>query len=300
MKSGMFWPPFLVLALAWVAWSSHAGEPDAVQKHFFWKVTGGKGAAFLLGTVHVGKADIYPLAAVIEDSFKQSDALVEEVDPDNAAEAQRQAQDILKGGLYPDGDSIANHLGETTRDRLTEYAKTGRLGADYTRAKPWLLSLMIVQLQLQQMGFDPSQGLDQHFIQEARKMHKPIEGLETADSQLRMFSSFSDELQDQLLLATLVDAAAATEMLDRTLAAWRAGDIEAMADLITRDVREYPFLKTLKDKLLYQRNDAMTRQIEAFLQTGKTYFVAVGAGHLVGERGIVNQLRRKNYRVDQR
>ena len=43
----------------------------------------------------------------------------------------------------------------------------------------------------------------------------------------------------------------------------------------------------------------MTRKIEAFLKTGKTYFVAVGAGHLVGERGIVNQLRRKNYRVEQ-
>lgn len=270
-----------------------------MQKHFFWKVTGGKGAVFLLGTVHVGKADIYPLAAVIEDSFKQSDTLVEEVDPANAAEAQRRAQDILQGGLYPDGDSIANHLSETTRARLTEYAKTGQLGSDYTRAKPWLLSLMMVQLQLQQMSFDPSKGLDQHFIQEARKMHKPIEGLETADSQLRMFSSFSDELQDQLLLATLVDAAEATEILDRTFEAWRSGNIEAMADLISRDVREFPVLKPLKEKLFYERNDAMTRRIEAFLQTDKTYFVAVGAGHLVGERGIVSQLRRKNYRVEQ-
>ena len=102
-----------------------------------------------------------------------------------------EAQDILKDGFYPDGDSIANHLGEATRARLVEYAKAGQLGADYTRAKPWLLSLMIVQLQLQQMGFDPSKGLDQHFVREARQMHKAIAGLETADSQLRLFSSFS-------------------------------------------------------------------------------------------------------------
>jgi uncharacterized protein len=298
MKFGRFLPPFSALALLCMAWSGHAGEPD-VQKHFFWKVTGGEGVAFLLGTVHVGKKDVFPLPSVIEDGFRQSDTLVAEVDPANAAEAQRRAQEILKGGLYADGDSIANHLGEATRTRLAEYAKTGRLGSDYTRAKPWLLSLMIVQLQLQQMGFDASKGLDQHFAEEARKLHKPIEGLETADSQLRMFSSFSDELQDQLLLATLVDAAEATEILDRTFEAWRSGNIEAMADLISRDVREFPVLKPLKEKMFYERNDAMTRQIEAFLQTGKTYFVAVGAGHLVGERGIVSQLRRKNYRLEQ-
>ena len=299
MKFGRLLPPLLVLAVVCVGWASQAGEPQAVQKHFLWKVTGGNGVAFLFGTVHVGKADIYPLAAIIEDSFKQSDILVEEVDPANAAEAQRRSQNILKGAIYPDGDGVANHLSETTRARLAEYAKAGQLGADYARAKPWLLSLMIVQRQLQQMGFDPSKGLDRHFIQEARRMDKPIEGLETADFQLRMFSSFSEELQDQLLLATLVDAEQATEILDRTMEAWRSGNIAAMEDLITRDVREYPFLKTLKEKMFYERNDAMTRKIEAFLETGKTYFVAVGAGHLVGERGIVNQLRRKNYRVEQ-
>jgi uncharacterized protein YbaP (TraB family) len=54
------------------------------------------------------------------------------------------------------------------------------------------------------------------------------------------------------------------------------------------------------EKIFYERNDAMTQKIEEFLQTDKTYFVAVGAGHLVGERGIVQQLRDKNYTVDQR
>ena len=182
---------------------------------------------------------------------------------------------------------------------MTEYAKAGRLGADYTRAKPWLLSLMIMQHQLKEMGFDQSKGLDQHFMQQARDTHKAIEALETADSQLRMFSSFSDELQDQLLLTALLDASKATEILDRTFAAWTSGNTEAMDELINRDVRDHPVLQPLMEKMFYERNDAMTEKIEKFLETGKTYFVAVGAGHLVGERGIVKQLRRKNYTVEQ-
>src|SRR5690349_11285523 len=118
MKLGRFLPPFLVFALLCLALASHAAEPATGQKHFLWKVTGGNGAVFLFGTVHVGKKDLYPLAPVIEDSFKQSDTLIEEVDPANSAQSLRLLPDILKGGLYQDGDSIANHLGEVTRARL--------------------------------------------------------------------------------------------------------------------------------------------------------------------------------------
>jgi uncharacterized protein YbaP (TraB family) len=299
MKLGRFLPPFSALALLCLALAGHAGEPQTAQKHFLWKVTGGSGVAFLFGTVHVGKNDLYPLASVIEDSFKQSDTLIEEVDPATSLESLRLAQDIIKGGMYPADDSIANHLSEVTRARLTDYAKSGQLGADYTRAKPWLLSLMIIQHQLKEMGFDQSKGLDQHFMKEATDMHKAIGALETADSQLRLFSSFPDDLQDQLLLTTLLDAAEATDILDRTLKAWSSGNTEAMDGLINRDVRDHPVLQPLMEKMFYERNDAMTQQIEKFLQTGKTYFVAVGAGHLVGERGIVKQLRRKNYTVEQ-
>ena len=300
MKIGRFLPPFSALALVCLALASHAGEPEAAQKHFLWKATGGNGVVFLLGTMHLGNKDLYPLASVIEDSFKQSDILIEEVDPANSLESLRLAQNIIKGGMYPAGDSVAKHLSEATRTRLTKYAEAGVLGADYTRAKPWLLSLMIVQRQLKEMGFDQSKGLDQHFMQEARDTHKAIGALETADSQLRMFSSFSDDLQDQLLLTTLLDASEATEILNRTLAAWTSGSTEAMDDLINRDVRDHPVLQPLMETMFYERNNAMTQKIEKFLETGKTYFVAVGAGHLVGERGIVNELGRKNYTVEQR
>ena len=77
------------------------------------------------------------------------------------------------------------------------------------------------------------------------------------------------------------------------------GDAAAMQEVITSSVRDYPQLEPLMTKLLDERNTAMTAKIERFLQTPKTYFVAVGAGHLVGDQGILSQLRRKNFRVEQ-
>jgi uncharacterized protein YbaP (TraB family) len=52
-------------------------------------------------------------------------------------------------------------------------------------------------------------------------------------------------------------------------------------------------------KLVDDRNDAMTAKIEQLLATPKTYFIAVGAGHLIGDRGIVSQLRAKPLAVEQ-
>jgi uncharacterized protein len=60
-----------------------------------------------------------------------------------------------------------------------------------------------------------------------------------------------------------------------------------------------PQLDPLMTKQLGDRNTAMTAQIERFLQTPKSYFVAVGARHLIGDEGILSQLRRKNFIVEQ-
>jgi len=81
--------------------------------------------------------------------------------------------------------------------------------------------------------------------------------------------------------------------------AWQSGDATAMQEVITSSVRDYPQLKPLMTKLLDERNTAMAAKIERFLQTPKSYFVAVGAGHLVGDKGILSQLRRKKFTVEQ-
>jgi uncharacterized protein len=275
-----------------------AARPGAAEPHFLWKVSGGKGVAYLLGTIHVGSAALYPLAPVIEDSFKQSDALVEEVDLGGGV-MQSLSQAVILQGTYPSGDSIANHISQETQTRLADFTKSNPLGANYTRLKPWLLGLLIDALKIKELGLDGAKGLDSHFQEEAIRLRKPVEALETADFQLKLVMSFPDDLQDKLLLASLLEAAKGRETMKRMLEAWSAGSPQAMEAVITGEVREYPVLEPVMEKVLYQRNDTMTQKIERFLETGKTYFVAIGAGHLVGQRGILDQLRRKNYTVDQ-
>ena len=78
----MFWKRALAIAaLALCCFASAGAAPpaagDGAPKHFLWRVTGSKGVVYLLGTIHVGKADFYPLPPIIEDSFKKADRLIE-------------------------------------------------------------------------------------------------------------------------------------------------------------------------------------------------------------------------------
>jgi len=203
-------------------------------------------------------------------------------------------------GGYPNGDTITNHLSEVTRSHLEAYLKQGGLSEPtIAHVRPWLVSMLVVQLEMKRMGIDPSYGLDRHFVEEARQSHKPIGALEDAASQLKLFSSLSEEFQDHLLLSSLVDMEKWPDVVDLLTRAWRSGDAAAMQEVIISSARDYPQLKPLMTKLFDDRNTTMTTEIERFLQTPKSYFVAVGAGHLVGDQGILSQLRRKNFKVEQ-
>ena len=303
MRHRAVWQTCLILFLLWFAPLVWASEPagEAGQNLFCWKVTGsGGGTVYLLGTIHVGRADFYPMPTVIETSFKEADTLVTETDLTEPQGSSRLLKLLLEKGTYPRGDSVENHIGAETRAHLAHYVATSKeLASDYTHLKPWFLSVAIAVVEAKRAGLNTSDGMDRHFVDQATAIKKPIATLETSEFQLELMNSFSEELQDQLLLAALVETEKKPEQMGQLLRAWKSGDAERLHEVTTRYLRDYPVLKPLFAKMFDQRNDAMTQKIDEFLKTPKTIFGAVGAGHLTGERGILAQLRAKNYDIEQ-
>jgi uncharacterized protein len=72
-----------------------------------------------------------------------------------------------------------------------------------------------------------------------------------------------------------------------------------METILTRSVSEDKRLSSIFEKLIYERNRKMVLKIEDFLRTKEVYFVIVGAGHLVGNQGIIEILKGKGYLVEQ-
>jgi len=162
------------------------------------------------------------------------------------------------------------------------------------------LAIQMVNLQLMRLGFDPNYGIDKHFLDEAGgNKNKKIIELETFDFQIKLFNQFSDQLQDLFLFYTVRDLDAIEKQIGAMMRAWRNGDAVAMNDLIFKEFKETQKLSPLYEKLFYERNINMLSKIEMLLKSKEEYFIVIGAGHLVGEDGIINRLKEKGYSVEQ-
>jgi uncharacterized protein YbaP (TraB family) len=91
-----------------------------------------------------------------------------------------------------------------------------------------------------------------------------------------------------------------TEQIKGLVAAWQAGDANALLDIARRYNEKVAGAAEFEEKFIWQRHGDMLKKIEAWLaEPRKRYFIAVGALHLAGPRGLVELLRKRGYIVRQ-
>ena len=269
----------------------------ASQKSFLWKIQSQATTAYVLGSLHYSKKEMYPLSEKIEKAFDASEILVVEADVNDVKKF-----DILKlveRAFYPEDDTLEKHVSPELYERVVKEAAGLGMSAELlNKQKPWFLAMTLVALESLKLGFDPNLGIDKYFLSKAEGRKETLE-LESLDYQFNLLSEFSDKDQELFLLYTLKDLKVMEEELERLTQAWTSGDTKTMEAILTRSASEDKRLSFIFEKLIYERNGKMASKIEDYLRTGKTYFVIVGAGHLVSDRGIVEILRRKGYRIEQ-
>jgi uncharacterized protein YbaP (TraB family) len=270
--------------------------PTPAQKLFMWKVSSGKSTVYLVGSIHMVPKDFFPLPAAMEKAFDDSSTLVLEID-----ERKADPMALAKAGVYPPEDEIGNHIKDDTKVAFEKYCEPLDKMTNLTlhHMKPWCAANTIGILEVQKRGFDKNLGIDKHFLDEAVEKKKDVQELESIDFQLHAFDDLSEDLQDKLLKSALVDVDHTDADAKDMVSAWKSGDPDLMDKVATRDEKEHPELKPVMDKLLYERNDGMVAKIEDYLKSGKQTFVVVGSAHLTGPRGLVAQLQKKDYRVEQ-
>ncbi len=255
-----------------------------------WEAQKGDGRAYLLGSIHFAQDDFYPLNAAIEDAFSNSGTLVVEVDVDDANPLELQKK-MLAVGMYQDGRKLSDTLPPEALAKLKSFAaERGFPFVLLDSMKPWFASLMISVMELQRLGYDPEQGVDKHFLDLAKTRKMPVHPLETADFQIGLLSGFPDDLQNEFIEYTL-------EYLDRIpddvagmVSAWKSGDEAAMEELLLKAENEDKRYQEVFERIFYRRNADMANKIGALVDSGGTWFVVVGAGHLIGDRGVVSLL----------
>jgi uncharacterized protein YbaP (TraB family) len=265
----------LAMPLSWAA-----GEKLPI-----WTVHSANAEVVLLGSVHMAFPDIYPLREEIEAAFAAADTLVVEVDVSGANTLEIQ-QLMLEKGVFPEGESLQQTLSEQNWEDLQSYLRSRGLPVElFASLRPGLVITTLSSMRIAELGMRPELGIDQHFLDLAVG-HKPVLELESAAQQIELLLSFPD--QDLLMAQTLVQLDEIDLYLRPVYDAWRAGDAAQLNRLLLKDERQrHPEFELLYEKLFDERNRAMTKKIAGFLRGSGRYFVVVGAGHLVGEEGII-------------
>jgi uncharacterized protein YbaP (TraB family) len=123
--------------------------------------------------------------------------------------------------------------------------------------------------------------------------------LESLEYQFKLFSALSKKDQESFLLYILKDINVLERELDKLVKAWGAGDEKDIELIMTKSVKEDKKLVPIYEKLVIERNRKMVSKIEEYLKQKETFFVVVGAGHLVGSQGIIRLLREKGFLIEQ-
>jgi uncharacterized protein YbaP (TraB family) len=267
------------------------------NKSFLWKVQSKTNTVYVLGSIHYLKKEMYPLDEKIEKAFEQSEILVVEADVANIS--KEDIQKLMENAFYTENDTLQKNVSAETYGLVKK--KLEELGASLEVAnkyKPWFLGLNLVSLEALKLGFDPNYGIDRYFLEKAAERKKILE-LESLEYQFKLFSALSKKDQESFLLYILKDIKVLDRELDKLVKAWSAGDEKGIELIMTKSIKEDKRLIPIYEKLVLERNKKMVSKIEEYLKEKETFFVIVGAGHLVGNQGIIELLKGKGFSLEQ-
>lgn len=268
--------------------SGASSSAAPLERVFAWQAEVRSSTFYLLGSVHVAKADLYPLDERIESAFDDSDVLVLELVLDEAAQLGA-AQRMMELGRLPAGKRLSDVVAPETWELLVRRQAEQNLPLFGLRGfRPWFVALTITTQALERQGFSSEHGIDEHFRRAAVERRARIEALETLEDQLTLFTSLSPDAEEQMLRETLEDLDGYGSELSSAFRLWSAGDAVGVDELLVSPMqREYP---DLFQRLFADRNRAMVERMLELAEVPGRYFVVVGSGHLVGSSGIVSLL----------
>jgi uncharacterized protein len=292
------------LALAvWLSFGLSCATTTTAPVHtgelFLWEVArpdGSGGVAHLLGSVHMAEDEL-AFDPAVDRALAGADTLVLEIDP-NELEPSNLARLAVEKGNFPDGRTLDQVLAPETWAALEErLAGAGLPLAMFEPMEPWYALLTLQVLALQQQGYEVGQGVEMTLTRSAEESGKPTQGLETVEQQLGIYDELPLELQARQLHDFLSTPGADTGDVSSLIEAWRLGDAARLEHEVFAELANDPSLAPYYELFYFDRNDRMARGIAERVDAGGRWFVAVGAAHVVGARGIPSLLSQHGYHV---
>lgn len=289
-----------LLTLVIAAFTAHA--------QLLWKVTGKEltKPSYVLGTFHLADVAFVDSIPGLKEALNASEQVYGELDMRKLLSDPSQVQQMQLAMMLPKDTTLDSLLTIEQMKRLNEFLKQ-YLGADLTnpmlapmkQMKPAAISTQIQMVLAMQIakGFNPQQQFDTYFQNVASEQQKPVGGLETMDYQLGVLYGAPLKRQAELLMCLVDDVDYQKDVLKRTIDAYYKQNLEAVHKVMEEKRHNTCDSTPEEDNILiYTRNANWASALPALMKTRST-FLAVGCGHLPGERGLISLLQKAGYTV---
>ncbi len=286
----------IISLLATLSLGASTYAQENTSKGHVWKVSKNGKTNYLGGSVHALRKSDSPLPLAYDMALKNADKIIFETDIDVFKDPEI-AQKMMLEGRIPDGKTLKDYISEDSYQLVDKVCKANAIPTEQIiMMKPMLGSMMISMNKLMKLGYDMTSGVDIILGQQAKKLGKSIGQLETPEQQLSFMLFFETDHVDELVQKQYKDFDKLEDYMNRIVTAFKSGNSEQMNTLFNFWKNDYP---KLYDILLTQRNRNWMKKIPTIYEEGNASFIVVGAAHLYGEVGLINQLKKQGYQLEQ-
>lgn len=266
-------------------------KTDKSPKTLLWEISGNglREPSYLFGTMHILCADEASLSDNLRSVISRARKIYFEIDMDDMTEMMG----ALKYVKMNDGVKLSDLLTKDEYARVEAYFKKSKTPMPLSmlnRFKPMFVSSLLGE---QQMDCPQKEGMEQLIMKEASKKDKTIMGLESVQFQATLFDSIPYETQAKDLLSYIDSVDNYRKSTAEMVAVYKQQDLEKLDSMVRKSD---PSMNSYMDLLLYSRNRRWVQQMPNIMMEGTLLF-AVGAGHLPGDQGVINLLRKRGFTV---
>lgn len=287
MKTILFLPLYF-LVQSCSAQPSLQLPTDKTNQTLLWEISGKdlKKPSYVFGTFHLMCKEDIQFSDNLLKALKSSQEVYFEMDLDDMS-------NTLGAMMFmnmKNGRTLKDLFTEAEYDKIQFFFKDSlRTNISlFQKMKPFFLEAFIYPKLL---SCGEISGLEQELLKIAGKEMKEIRGFETIAFQAAVFDSVPYETQAKSLLNSIDSIQKNKVNFEKMLKVYQTqeiGKIEAM-------FQDEEFgMKDGLEILLDKRNLNWVEQLKTILPK-KNIFMAVGAAHLVGEKGVIELLRKEGY-----
>jgi uncharacterized protein YbaP (TraB family) len=283
----------ILIAALFFATATFAQTKKSAPKYpsLFWEITGNglKKPSYLFGTMHVSSKLAFHLSDSFYYAIKSVDAVALELNPDIWQGQMVRLAKMQAAYTSFFGKSNGDYLNEESF-RIKKFDDDLKLGMS---TEPMVVNSLLYRSYGGRQDFEEDTFLDLYIFQTGKKLGKRATGVEDYyETEKIVTEAYVDMAKEKKKKSIDTDGESYYEIQNKIQEAYRRGDLDLM-DSLDRMVEKSD---AFREKFLYKRNEIQANSIDTILKTS-SLFVGVGAAHLAGDKGVIEMLRKKGYKL---